>query len=72
MASVWVIGSSTGSSAGLISTGGGALAFWARRQARTPAPMEMAMNGMIGIPGTTEITPAAAETMPSATGFMAS
>ena len=34
--------------------------------------MEITAKGRIGMPGTRAITPAAADTMPRATGFMAS
>ncbi len=73
MASVAEIGSSCGSAAGAASGAtSAARVCWARRQARPPAPRAMAANGSIGMPGTRAITPAAAETMPSATGFIAS
>ena len=44
---------------------------WERRQAKAPAPIDTRAKGMIGMPGIKAITPAAAETMPKATGFMA-
>ena len=68
------MGSSSGS-AGLASSmglSGPARTFWARLQARPADPREMAAKGMIGMPGTRAMTPAAADTMPRAAGFMAS
>ena len=72
MASVWAIGSSVAGSAAVISTCGGSMDFCERRQASVPAPIEMSAKGMIGMPGTKAMTPAAAETMPRLTGFVAS
>ena len=67
------MGSSTGS-AGVAATGAltGSRAFCEARQAKVPAPMEMAAKGRMGMPGTRAITPEAAETMPIDTGFMPS
>ena len=68
----WPGGSSSGSGTASIFTGAGFDASRERRQASAPAPSASAANGTIGMPGISASTPAAAETMPRAIGFIAS
>ena len=74
MASAVEIGSSAGSAAaaGAFGSAAGAFLRCEARQASAPAPSAMPAKGRSGMPGTTPITPAAADTMPMLTGFPAS
>ena len=74
MASAGEMGSSAAAAgaAGALGSATATLRRWEERQARAPAPSAMPAKGRSGIPGTTPITPAAADTMPRLTGLVAS